>query len=116
MAYAQPGYLIGANALDDELTYTLKGVPQYSSLYIEDASFVRLDNLTLGYTFNTKKIDWLDKARIYVTGQNLFVITGYKGLDPETNVGRNDGLAPGVEDREFYPKARTFTLGVNLTF
>ena len=102
--------------MDDELTYTLKGVPQYSSLYIEDASFVRLDNLTLGYTFNTKKIDWLDKARIYVTGQNLFVITGYKGLDPETNVGRNDGLAPGVEDREFYPKARTFTLGVNLTF
>ena len=58
----------------------------------------------------------MDKARIYVTGQNLFVITGYKGLDPETNVGRNDGLAPGVEDREFYPKARTFTLGVNLTF
>ena len=116
MAYAQPGYLIGANALDDELTYTLKGGPRYSSLYIEDASFVRLDNLTLGYTFNTKKIDWLDKARIYVTGQNLFVITGYSGLDPETNVGRNNGLAPGVEDREFYPKARTFTFGVNLTF
>lgn len=116
MAYAQPGYLIGSNALDDPLTYQLKEVPKYCSYYIEDASFVRLDNVTLGYTFNTKKINWLDKARIYVTGQNLFVITGYKGLDPETNVGRNDGLAPGVEDREFYPKARTFTFGVNLTF
>ncbi len=116
MAYAQPGYLIGSNALDDPLTYQLKEVPKYCSLYIEDASFVRLDNLTLGYTFNVNKIDWLDKARLYVTGQNLFVITGYKGLDPETNVGRNNGLAPGVEDREFYPKARTFTLGVNLTF
>lgn len=116
MAYAQPGYLIGGNALDDPLTYELKKAPAYSSLYIENGSFVRLDNLTLGYTFNTKKVDWLDKARIYVTGQNLFVITGYNGLDPETNVGRNNGLAPGVEDREFYPKARTFTFGVNLTF
>lgn len=116
MAYAQPGYLIGSNALDDPLTFQLKEVPKYCSYYIEDASFVRLDNVTLGYTFNTKKLGWLDKARVYVTGQNLFVITGYKGLDPETNVGRNDGLAPGVEDREFYPKARTFTFGVNLTF
>ena len=116
MAYAQPGYLIGSNALDDPLTYQLKEVPKYCSLYIENASFIRLDNLTLGYTFNTKGLNWLDKARIYVTGQNLFVITGYSGLDPETNVGRNNGLAPGVEDREFYPKARTFTFGVNLTF
>ena len=44
---------------------------------------MRLDNMSLGYTFNTKKIDWLDKARVYVAGQNLFVITGYKGVDPE---------------------------------
>ena len=116
MAYAQSGGLVGANALNDPLTYELKEVPKYCSYYIEDGSFVRLDNVTLGYTFNTKGIDWLQKARIYATGQNLLLITGYKGLDPETNVGRNDGLAPGVEDREFYPKARTFTFGVNLTF
>ena len=116
MAYAQPGNLIGANALNDPLIYQLKEVPKYSSYYIENGSFVRLDNLTLGYTFNTNNVGWLSKARLYVTGQNLFVITGYKGLDPETNVNRNDGLAPGVEDREFYPKARTFTLGVNLIF
>jgi iron complex outermembrane receptor protein len=116
MAYAQSGGLIGANALNDPLTYELKEVPKYCSYYNEDGSFVRLDNVTLGYTFNTKNIGWLQKARIYATGQNLFLITGYKGLDPETNVGRNDGLAPGVEDREFYPKARTFTFGVNLTF
>lgn len=116
MAYAQPGSLIGANALNDPLTYQLKEVPKYSSYYIENGSFARLDNMTLGYTFNTKKVSWLDNARIYVTAQNLFVITGYKGLDPETDMGRNDGLAPGVEDREFYPKARTFTFGVNLNF
>jgi iron complex outermembrane receptor protein len=116
MAYAQSGYLIGGNALDDPLTYQLKEVPKYCSYYIENGSFMRLDNMTLGYTFNTKNVKWLDKARVYVTGQNLFVITGYTGLDPETDMNRNDGLAPGVEDREFYPKARTFTLGVNLVF
>ncbi|MDR1555724.1 MAG: TonB-dependent receptor [Tannerellaceae bacterium] len=116
MAYAQNGYLIGGNALNDPLIYELTQVPEYSSFYIEDGSYVRLDNLSLGYTFNTKNINWLDKARVYVTGQNLFVLTGYKGLDPETNMNRNDGLAPGVEDREFYPKARTFSVGVSLNF
>jgi iron complex outermembrane receptor protein len=116
MAYAQPGYLIGSNALNDPLIYELKEVPKYCSLYIEDASHIRLDNLALGYTFNTKNISWLDRARIYVTGQNLFVLTSYKGTDPEVNMDRNNGLSPGVEDREFYPKARTFSLGVTLNF
>ena len=116
MAYANPGNLPGANALDDPLTFELKEVPKYCSYYIEDASFVRLDNLSLGYTFNTTGLSWLKKARLYVSGQNLFVITGYSGLDPETNSNRNGGLAPGVEDREFYPKASTYTFGVNLTF
>ena len=116
MAYAQPGYLIGANAIDDPLIYQLKQVPQYSSYYIEDASFVKLDNLSIGYTFNTKKINWLDKARVYLSGQNLFVLTGYSGMDPEVNQTRNDGAAPGVQDREFYPKNRTYTLGLRLNF
>ncbi|MDH6304703.1 TonB-linked SusC/RagA family outer membrane protein [Parabacteroides sp. PF5-5] len=116
MAYAQPGYLIGANALNDPLIYQLKQVPEYSSYYIEDASFARLDNMSIGYTFNTKKLDWLDRARVYVTAQNLFVITGYSGLDPEVDFSRSDGSAPGVQDREFYPKNRTFSVGVSLSF
>lgn len=123
MTYGHPGYLIGANALDDPLVHQLKVVPEYSSLYVEDASHIRLDNMSLGYTFNTKGIDWLERARIYATGQNLFVITGYKGLDPEVSANRSGGidpgtedLAPGVEDREYYPKSRTFSLGISLTF
>lgn len=116
MTYGHPGYLIGANALNDPLVHQLKVVPEYSSLYVEDASHIRLDNTALGYTFNTKNVDWLERARIYATGQNLFVITGYKGLDPEVDVNRNNGLAPGVEDREYYPKARTFSFGISLTF
>ncbi len=116
MTYGHPGYLIGANALNDPLIYQLKVVPEYSSLYVEDASHVRLDNASLGYSFPTAGISWLEQARLYVTGQNLFVITSYKGLDPEVDERRNNGLAPGVEDREYYPKARTFSIGVTLTF
>jgi iron complex outermembrane receptor protein len=116
MTYGHPGYLIGANALNDPLIYDLKVVPEYSSLYVEDASHLRLDNTSLGYTFPTDGVSWLEQARLYVTGQNLFVLTRYKGLDPEVDENRNNGLAPGVEDREYYPKARTFSVGVTLTF
>ena len=76
-------------------------------------SHIRLDNLSLGYTFNTNKLDWLNSARLYATGQNLFVLTNYSGLDPEVKM---DGVDPGKEEREFYPKARTFTVGVSLSF
>lgn len=116
MTYGHAGYLIGANALNDPLIYQLSVVPEYSSLYVEDASHIRLDNVALGYTFKTDKVNWLDRARIYMTGQNLFVLTKYLGLDPEVDESRNNGLAPGVEDREFYPKARTFSFGISLTF
>lgn len=113
-AYGNNTYLIGTNALNDPLIYQLKGQnSQISSFYVEDASFVRLDNIALGYSFNTNNIPWLSKARVYVAGQNLFVLTKYKGLDPEV---RLHGLDPGIENREFYPKAKTFTLGLNLSF
>lgn len=122
-AYANNTYLIGTNALNDPLVYDLKGQTSLvCSYYIEDASFMRLDNMSIGYTFDTKKINWLDKARLYVAAQNLFVITGYKGLDPEVELFRGEatdsdaGLSPGIEPRNFYPKATTFTMGVNLTF
>ena len=72
---------------------------------------MRLDNLTLGY-----KIKALNGIRVYFTAQNLFVITKYKGLDPEVPMDSGDGLTPGVEPLEFYPKARTFSVGLNLNF
>jgi iron complex outermembrane receptor protein len=108
-AYAQSGFLPGSNALDDEITFKLSEVPIISSFYIEDASFLRLDNLSLGYTF--PKL-W-NGIRLYFAAQNLFVITKYKGLDPEVDMS---GLTPSVEYREFYPKSRTFSFGMNLNF
>ena len=114
MAYAQPA--ASGNMFDDPLTYQLKEVPQYCSLYIEDGSHLRLDNFALGYTFNTRNLSWIERARVYVTGQNVFVIHKVHGPDPETNMGRNEGRAPGILDREFYPKAHTYSIGVNLVF
>ena len=111
LAYAQSGFLPGTNALDDPLTYTLAETPRFSSYYLEKGSFMRLDNLTLGY-----KIKALNGIRLYFTAQNLFVITKYKGLDPEVSMDSENGLAPGIEPREFYPKARTFSVGLNLNF
>lgn len=121
-AYGNNTYLSGANALNDELVSTLRENSRVSSFYLEDASHIRLDNMSIGYSFNTKSVNWLDKARIYVAGQNLFVVTGYKGLDPEVEVFRGSptddgaGLSPGIEPRNYMPKARSFTFGVNLTF
>jgi TonB-linked SusC/RagA family outer membrane protein len=90
-----------------------KNVPlQYNSYYIENGDFWKIDNITLGY--NVGKIAKVVKnARVYVSMLNSFVITGYKGIDPEVN---RLGLAPGDDDRDKYPSARTFTFGVNATF
>ncbi|SHK91477.1 SusC/RagA family TonB-linked outer membrane protein [Rhodothermus profundi] len=89
----------------------------YSSRWIEDGSFIRLDNVTIGYTFNNLGGVWgryVRRARIYVTGQNLLVITPYSGYDPEVNI--NAGLASLGIDYAQYPRARSFTLGISLGF
>jgi TonB-linked SusC/RagA family outer membrane protein len=85
----------------------------YVSYYVEDGDYWKLDNATLGYTFNVADLRFLQNARIYVSGSNLLTITGYKGIDPEVDTG---GLSPGNDSRDKFPTTRTFTLGVNLTF
>ena len=87
---------------------------------MDDASFLRLQSLTVGYTLPnniTKKVG-IQRLRFYVTGTNLFVITNYPGFDPEvSSYARNSsysGLTPGI-DFSSYPKSRAFTFGVNVT-
>lgn len=89
----------------------------FSSRFVEDASFLRLSNLTVGYTFDTNSIDWLGRARVYVTGNNLLLFTDYTGFDPEVSVDANENGVPSIGiDYTAYPKATTFTFGVNLQF
>ncbi len=89
----------------------------FSSRFIEDGSFLRLANVTVGYTFNTKSIKWLEKLRVYATGNNLLLITKYKGFDPEVNSDASSNNVPSLGvDYSSFPKSRTFTFGVNLQF
>jgi TonB-linked SusC/RagA family outer membrane protein len=91
-----------------------------STRYLKDGSFLRLNNLSLGYQFNTQKLGiskFISKARLSVTGQNLWVMTNYDGFDPEVNKDNsiNGVLSYGV-DYLSYPKAKSFIIGLNLTF
>ena len=92
----------------------LKYDQTYVSYYIEDGDYIKLDNVTFGYSFDVKKYNFLKAVRIYASGQNLFCITGYKGLDPEIN--RSDIRSLGNDSRDKYPSVRTFTFGLNVTF
>ncbi len=85
----------------------------FVSYYIENGDYLKIDNVTLGYTFTMKKVKFIKAAKVYATGLNLLTITGYKGIDPEVN---RSGLYPGDDERDKYPTTRTFTLGVNITF
>lgn len=84
----------------------------YVSHMIEDGDYWKIESVTLGYRLGSV-IDALSNARIYVTGRNLWTITGYSGLDPEVNTS---GLSPGVDDRFKYPTTRSYTVGLDLTF
>lgn len=90
---------------------------KFSSLFVEKASFVKLDNATLGYTFNFKNGNVIKGLRAYITGQNLFVITDYTGVDPEVRYSYGGNiLAPGVDARDTWVRTRIYTLGVNVKF
>ena len=93
------------------------GTAVFSDWAVEDASFLRLQSATIGYTLPeelTKKVH-LRRARVYVTGTNLFCLTKYSGYDPEVDTRRATPLTPGV-DYSAYPKSIGFVAGVNLTF
>jgi iron complex outermembrane receptor protein len=94
-----------------------------SSKYVENASFVTLDNMSLGYTFGLPAGGNFKRIRLYLAGNNLFFITGYTGVDPNPryqdteNLGtQNSPLVPGVDRRNTWFRTRSFTLGANIIF
>lgn len=111
----------GLNALNANAKYAL---PYYEnaivlSNWVESASFLRLNTLTVGYTFskNWTKRFGVQNLRLYATGGNLFCITGYSGIDPEVSTRPSyNGFPTLGYDYDTYPRARTFTFGVNVAF
>ncbi len=106
----------GKNVLKETLTEQRYGDvnSQYpSDRYIENGSYLRLGTLTLSYNFGNIS-DWVSNLSVYATCNNVFTITGYKGADPEVDLG---GLTPGVEWRDnYYPQTRTFMIGMKVNF
>jgi TonB-dependent starch-binding outer membrane protein SusC len=98
----------------------IKDAQIFSSLYVEKGDFVKLDNATLGYNFNIGKkgaMSGVRNIRAFVTGHNLFTITGYTGADPEVRYSDNlngNILAPGIDRRSTWVLTRSFTFGVNI--
>ena len=110
--------LPGNNVTKEALTNGIKDAATVSDLWLEKASYIRLDNITLSYTFTHVK--GIQNLRFYVAGNNVFVITPYKGLDPEiqtVNTGSQQAyLDVTYYGSAFYPKTRSFSFGVNVSF
>lgn len=122
--------LPGNNVTKEALTNGIKDAPVASDLWLENASFLRLDNLTLSYSF--KHVSFANTMRVFLSSNNLFVITGYKGLDPEVKTENSAGgnilfgnnlngslnqayIDANYGGQAYYPRVRTFTLGLNVT-
>jgi TonB-linked SusC/RagA family outer membrane protein len=91
-----------------------------TSRYLRNGAYLRLNNASLGYNFNTKKLginNWVSAVRLSVTGQNLFVTTKYNGYDPEVNIDRSiNGISSYGIDYITYPKARSVIFALNFSF
>lgn len=118
LQYGAPVMLARGNVLTEAFDTKFGKVPlavdqelQYVSYYIEKGNYWKIDNVTLGYTFNFN--NWIKRLRIYGQISNLATITGYSGIDPEVSIS---GLAPGVDNKNRYPSTRTYTLGVSVKF
>lgn len=125
-----PGAINSYNRIKSDKAVDNLTVSQFSSLYVERGDFFKLDNLTIGYNFDMSGSSAFKSIRLYANIQNAFVLTNYSGIDPEPvlqdggtvdNGNRLDPnavdvLAPGLDRRNNYFTARTFTFGINVGF
>ena len=113
LIFGNPSTLPALNGLTvavEEYENGLRDSPKVSSYYLEDGTFIRLDNLAVGYNF--RNFNGISNIRLYFASNNVFTLTNYTGLDPEISF---TGLSFGLDQFNVYPKTRTFTLGVNVS-
>ncbi len=118
--YQNPNVISSYNVLNSAQELLDAGLTtadnRFSDYQVEDASFLKLDNISLGYTLDLPEGSDFSKIRFYVAGQNLFVITDYSGVDPEVRYNDPDGggLVPGVDRRNTWFRTQSFTFGLQL--
>ena len=111
MIFSNPADLPTLNTLQEGIEEYNRGLtsnPTLNSYYLEDASFLRLDNVTLGYNIPLSS-KYIKNIRVFASGSNLLLITGYSGIDPEISFG---GSEFGRDQYDVYPRTRTISLGV----
>ncbi|MBI9066795.1 MAG: SusC/RagA family TonB-linked outer membrane protein [Salinivirgaceae bacterium] len=115
--FATPNHIAERNLVTEAADYVNQDYfdlfKKPTDLFLEDASFLRLDYISLGYNFNFDNNNYFKSLKLSISSNNLFVITKYSGSDPEMTI---DGLDYGVDNFNVYPKTRTFSFGVNATF
>jgi TonB-dependent starch-binding outer membrane protein SusC len=126
--YANPTVLPAFNITADARNLPLSQFPIYSDYYVENASYFRLSNLTVGYTFSFPETNSLSSVRVYVSGNNLWTNTSYGGIDPEVRLstqpptdnasraGQRSALAPGIERRNIWPTQTSLLAGLQVQF
>ncbi len=100
-----------ANVLESAVNLGVNTSQYGSDLWLEKGDFLRLENLTAGYTFDFKKTKYLEAVRLSITGNNLLLITDYSGIDPELNFSGGNGFGG---DNGIYPRTRSFAVGLNV--
>lgn len=116
MVFDNPGNLPSLNAVPTAIDWENQGRAggaNIADIYVEDASFLRLDYISVAYNFTTSKQEWLKRFTLFASANNIFTITGYSGIDPETTI---DGLAFGIDQYNVYPKTRSVTFGLKASF
>ena len=103
-----------SNLLESAVPLGISSSQYGSDLWLENGDFLRWENLSIGYRLDLKNIKYINALRISVTGQNLALITKYKGLDPEVDV--SGGSSAGGDFGNYYPRTRTFSIGLNVIF
>jgi iron complex outermembrane receptor protein len=111
--FGNPRLLPTLNVIEDALDEAKRGlddIPRTSNYFLEDGSFIRLDNLSLGY--NIRNLSAFKNIRVYFASNNVLTFTKYSGIDPEISFS---GMFFGLDQYDVYPKTRTFTFGINVT-
>ncbi len=123
LEFGQPTFLTsGFNIVKDgfqEPNAALTTAHEFSSRFLSDSDFIRLENLTVGYNFNVNNFIGVSSLRLYFSGRNLFTITGYDGGDPESfSDSRNDNNVSAIYGVDFlgYPRPKIYSLGLNVNF
>lgn len=116
MFFDNPGNMPSLNGTPSAIEWHNEGRTAGSmiaDIYVENASFLKLDYISISYNFDVSKVKWLKGIALYLSANNVFTITGYSGVDPETTI---NGLSFGIDQYNVYPKTRAFSAGLKVNF